>query len=184
MGGNVICAGGGEGARFERSSTGTGRPFMLQPKKRVRKRERTERMEIGKERGKRRRPGSRRRSTSPDDPQRLPWRSRSLELPSSEIMEWKRDDDVGRLLRTTASGGRRGSGRGRLHGQRFPCTTVLSAERERERGVGTFITTVVPHFKSVAALVMRGSWSNGVVIYLIIQTSTVFTSQLTPHRPV
>ena len=131
MGGNVICAGGGEGARFERSSTGTGRPFMLQPKKRVRKRERTERMEIGKERGKRRRPGSRRRSTSPDDPRRLPWRSRSLELPSSEIMEWKRDDDVGRLLRTTASGGRRGSGRGRLHGQRFPCTTVLSAEGER-----------------------------------------------------
>ena len=42
MGGNVIWAGGGEGARFERSSTGTGRTFILQSKKLVRKRETTE----------------------------------------------------------------------------------------------------------------------------------------------
>jgi len=33
MGGNAICAGGGEGAMFERSSAGTGWPFMLQSKK-------------------------------------------------------------------------------------------------------------------------------------------------------
>lgn len=37
MGGNEISAGGGEGARLERSSAGTGRAFILQPKKMVRK---------------------------------------------------------------------------------------------------------------------------------------------------
>lgn len=33
MGGNVICVGGGEGARFERSSLVAGWMFMLQSRK-------------------------------------------------------------------------------------------------------------------------------------------------------
>ena len=27
-------------------------------------------------------------------------------------------------------------------------------------------------------------WSNGIIIYLLVQTNTEFTSQLTPHGPV
>lgn len=68
MGGNAICAGGGEGVRFERSSPVTGWPFMLQSKKKVRIKETTEPMKdsSGSKKGGRHRPGSRRRSISPD----------------------------------------------------------------------------------------------------------------------
>ena len=135
--------------------------------------------------GERNRPGSRRRSISPDDLWRLPSRSRSLARPSSEIMEWKRDDDVGRLfklLRPESALARAGKA----------AATEVSPHEYFIRGRGNVeweLSSQRPYRISSPWLHWANEghwpWSNRVAIFLIVvQTNTVFTSQLTSHGPV
>jgi hypothetical protein len=144
MGGKAICAGGGEGARLERSSAGTGMACMLRSRKKPGKKKREDGRHGTKAKG-RHRPGSRRRSISTGGPLRQPRDPVGPHGPAARLWSGRETmTSVGcfELLRPEQK-----------HDDCREQNCPWAVDREGGRTwSGNFFTTVLPPFRSVDGL--------------------------------